>query len=484
MNMDKKSILVIGDAMLDVYIVGEVKRISPEAPIPVLKKIGQRSAPGGAANVAMNLAAAGQKTALLSIVGEDEAGKLLKDHLRKREIDTSLMLSDGRPTITKTRFIASNNQQILRVDEEDCRLISGYEIDNILDELSQRIDGYDVVIISDYLKGLLSSRLAVGIISLASQRGVPVLVDPKDPHAEKYRGATLIKPNLSELEGLTGLTVQTEEDVVRAAQLLCKKCECEYVLATLGAKGMLLVDAEGGADFVAATAREVFDVSGAGDTSIAYLSACMANGRSVKDAVRIANVAAGIQVSKAGTSSVCLDEVETELRSLFPVEQSCDKIVTCEKVSSLRDGNDGKVIVFTNGCFDILHIGHLQYLKQAASMGDVLVVGLNSDSSVARLKGPSRPINSAEDRAAMLAALGYVDYVVVFEEDTPYELIQMLQPDILVKGSDYVKDEIVGADIVERYGGKVVTVPLVQGKSSTVIIDRIIQLDNMRSEQQ
>lgn len=466
-----RRILVVGDVMLDNYYSGEVKRISPEAPVPVFKKTSERSVLGGAANVAANLKSANQDVAMMTIIGHDDNGETLLRRFNEKYISTDLIEKTDRGTTIKTRLLADgNNQQLLRLDVEDTEPISKSDCYMMLKKLEQCIKQFDLILMSDYLKGLMTHEFTQGVIKLARKHGIPVVIDVKDPKYGKYYGATLLKPNLNELRALTGQNVKTDKEIVEASEGLRKRCNCQYVLTTLGARGMVLV---GGGEpyFVKSLAREVFDVSGAGDTTIAYLATCIANGMAIREAVDIANYAAGIQVGKVGTSSVSWQEV----RALISNENQgiSHKILSQEDVSSFRQDNQGKKIVFTNGCFDILHIGHKRYLQKAAMLGDVLIVGVNSDESVHRLKGSDRPINNEQDRAEMLSAFGFIDYVVVFGEDTPYELIKKIQPDILVKGGDYKPEEVVGRDIVESRGGRLELISFVEGKSTTRIIEKI-----------
>lgn len=445
--LNNRRILVIGDIMLDKYYEGNVSRISPEAPVPVFKKMSERSVPGGAANVAVNLAAAGQNVAVLSVCGNDENGNCLVDQLLNSGVDVSLIKRTPEATITKTRFVANHNQQLLRMDEEEVKDINSRTENELIQLLQEYGESIDVVILVDYRKGLLTDSFTRKVIDESCKGGIKVIVDAKDPMPGKYRGAFLLKPNRKELGDLTGLNVDTEEHVVFAAKKLIKENNCEYVLVTCGAEGMILVS-DIDYEIIASEAKEVYDVSGAGDTVIAYLSACIANGWDIKEAIKLANKAAGIQVGKMGTATVSLSEV-------FP------------------DGDRKKTVVFTNGCFDILHAGHVQYLKTARELGDELIVGLNSDDSVRRLKGEGRPVNCQEDRAEILRSLSFVDRVEIFDEDTPLELIKKVKPDVLVKGGDYTANEVVGRDVVEANGGKVVILPFLDGKSTTSIIDKI-----------
>lgn len=469
-KIKNKHILVVGDVMLDKYYVGDVRRISPEAPVPVFRKKSERSVLGGAANVAANLVAAKQQVSVMSIVGGDSNGEIMRHLFKDMNIDASLVSCLQRSTTIKTRFLADNNQQILRLDVEDTDAITKQECAELLQHLQKHINDYDLVLMSDYLKGLLTYEFCQGVIKMAKSNNIPVVIDVKDPKYGKYYGATLLKPNQNELRALTGKKAETEQEIVEAAEELRNRCNCQYVLATLGAKGMVLVgDCE--PYFVKSLAREVYDVSGAGDTTIAYLATCMANGVPISEAVDIANYAAGIQVGKVGTSSVYWQEVRDLILNVD--HGASHKILSADDVNRFRKDNAQKKIVFTNGCFDILHVGHKRYLQQAATLGDILVVGVNSDASVRRLKGPSRPVNNEQDRAEMLSAMGFIDYVVIFDEDTPYELIKKIQPDVLVKGGDYKPEEVVGRDIVEARGGRLELISFVEGKSTTNIINKI-----------
>lgn len=469
-DMIRKNILVIGDVMLDTYYEGEVSRISPEAPVPVFLKKSEKSVLGGAANVASNLIAANQNVFIMSIIGNDETGIRFRDICHSRGIDTDLIISLERSTTEKIRLLANHYQQVIRMDIEDLYSINHTECEQFMHMLSNKIDQFDLIVISDYLKGLLTEEFTQKIILLANKKNIPVIIDVKDKNFSKYKYAYLLKPNRKELQTLTGLPVETDDEVIFAANALKKMCECQYVLTTCGSRGMVLVG-EDTPYFIDAVGKEVYDVTGAGDTTIAYLAACIANGWDILKAVDIANYAAGIQVSKVGTSAVYWHEIN-EFIGILHRNPQC-KCLDKENLALFREEHSEKKIVFTNGCFDILHIGHVRYLQKAAQLGDILVVGLNSDESVKRLKGAERPINSELDRIEMLSVLGFVDYVVVFDEDTPYDLIEKIRPDILVKGGDYKPDEVVGRDIVEANGGELVIMPLVEGKSTSNIIQKL-----------
>lgn len=469
-NITAKNILVVGDVMLDTYFFGDVKRISPEAPVPVFRKCSERSVLGGAANVASNLVAAGQNVSIMTVIGKDRNGEKLKAIFQEQGINVDLVKALERNTTEKTRFLGGNNQQMFRLDIEDIVPINREDGQTMLTELENSINEYDLILVSDYLKGLLTYEFMQGIVQMARQRDIPVVIDVKDPKIDKYKKAYLLKPNLKELCDLTGRVVSNDHDIIEASEYLKEMCECKYILTTCGAKGMVLVG-EDAPYFIESAGHEVFDVTGAGDTAIAYLSACMANGISMKDSVNIANSAAGIQVSKVGTSCVFWHEIREYMSS--QTEGAVHKLISGMSVEGFRRNNLGKRIVFTNGCFDILHIGHIRYLQEAAKLGDILVVGINSDHSVRRLKGEKRPINSELERAEMICALEFVDYVVIFEEDTPLELIKKIKPNILVKGGDYSDTYVIGTNEVKANGGKLVVLPFVEGKSTTNIIKKI-----------
>ena len=469
-NIERKNILVVGDVMLDTYFTGDVKRISPEAPVPVFRKKSERSVLGGAANVAANLIAAGQNVSMMAMVGNDSTGDHLREIFNRQGVDTSLVVSLERSTTEKTRFLASNNQQVLRLDVEDTYPLSHDECEKMLSALDEKIDQFDLILLSDYLKGLLTFEFTQGVLQKAKAKGIPAIIDVKDPKVDKYKDAYLIKPNLKELQDLTGLSIESDDEIIAASRTLKDLCNTKYILTTCGARGMVLVGDEE-PYFIESVGKEVFDVTGAGDTTIAYLAACMVNGFEMTDAVDIANYAAGIQVSKVGTSSVYWKEIREHLAN--EDEVTTHKILTGRAVDTFRLDNADKKIVFTNGCFDILHVGHIRYMQEASKLGDILIVGLNSDTSVKRLKGPERPVNNQDDRAEMLSSLEFVDYVVVFDEDTPYELIKKVQPDVLVKGGDYNPDNVVGKDIVEARGGELRLLNFVEGKSTTNIINKM-----------
>ncbi len=467
-------ILVVGDIMLDIYLEGEIDRISPEAPVPVFKYTGERFSPGGGANVAANLNAAGAKVSLLSVTGKDANGDKLMDMLAQMGIDTGMVIRSERSTTVKTRFIANDHQQVMRSDIEEPFDISEDEEAAALKALNDRIEEYDILVISDYKKGFLTGHLVKEIISLSRKKGIRVVADIKDNKDGRYNGAYLLKPNKKELSKIAGENLGNKDDVIRAAKDLLNRSSCEYVLVTLGAGGMILVGNDS-CFHIPACGKEVFDVTGAGDTVLAYLAAMLALGKDEKEAVMIANTAAGIEVGKAGTYQPSLSEVMALFYGSAYDDPSggSGRIWKRSDAAFLRDSLKGKRIVFTNGCFDVIHVGHIRCLNEARKLGDVLIVGVNSDDSVKRLKGKNRPVNSLNDRMEVLAALSSVGHVISFDEDTPYELISEIMPDVLVKGGDYLREEIVGADVVEKNGGKVVIIPLTEGRSTTSILEKM-----------
>ena len=467
-------VLCIGDAMLDRFVYGSVDRISPEAPIPVLCTEREDAMLGGAGNVVRNLVALGAHPAFVAVVGDDEAGRevgrLLGEH---HEIDPCLVIEPGRQTTIKTRFFASS-QQLLRADCETRAPLAQFSRDQVLARAEHLIERAGVVVLSDYGKGVLAPPVVSELISRAKAMGKKVIVDPKGTDYTRYRGASLLTPNRKELHEATGMAVDTDAAVVVAARRLIETCGVEAVLVTRSQDGMTLVPAKGEVHHLPAEAREVFDVSGAGDTVVATLAAAVASGATLLDAARIANVAAGIVVGKVGTAVAYATEVVAALHhdEIMTAETKvADRVTAADMLERWR--RKGMKVGFTNGCFDLLHPGHVSLLNQAKGQCDRLVVGLNSDASVGRLKGPTRPVQSESARAAVLASLAAVDLVVIFGEDTPLELIRALKPDVLVKGADYTVDTVVGAADVQSWGGRVVLADLVAGQSTTNTIKKM-----------
>jgi len=463
-------VLVVGDIMLDQYIWGEVTRISPEAPVPVVRIARRTTALGGAGNVASNLAGLGAGVSLLGLKGADLHGKTLTDHLRQRAIQDWCLVREDMPTITKTR-VMGQNQQLMRLDEEHPPA-PGIEV-TLVERFQEAVRPGNLVILSDYGKGLLTPGFCRKVIQSCREMGLPLLVDPKGRDWTLYRGALCLTPNTRELAQAAGVTATDAPTLIKAAQDLCFGLDIERILLTRGSQGMILIQRDGDPLSIPTQSKEVFDVSGAGDTVISCLTACLGAGLDWPQATRVANIAAGVVVSKLGTHPIDREELNQVL-SHYPMHNP--KITTRQsarnRVASWQDQDQR--VVFTNGCFDLLHPGHIKLLQEAARHGNRLVVGLNSDASVSRLKGPSRPILTEHDRATLLSALECVDLVVIFDQDTPLELITELRPDILVKGGDYRLDQVVGRDAVESFGGKVVLVDLIHGVSTTDVVQNIV----------
>jgi D-beta-D-heptose 7-phosphate kinase/D-beta-D-heptose 1-phosphate adenosyltransferase len=467
----RASVLVVGDAMLDRYVFGAVRRVSPEAPVPVLAVERELAMPGGAGNVVRNLTALGAAVAFVSVVGDDQAGSDLTGLIGGQPgVEPWLLVQGGRATTTKTRFLAAG-QHLLRADHEIVAPIHERLADRMVRIAADAVAATTVMVLSDYGKGVLAGNIPARLIASAQGAGRKVVVDPKGRDYGRYAGADLITPNRAELREATGMPVEQEPDLVAAAAALRERHGFGAVLVTRSEDGMTLVDAEGVRHF-RAEAAEVHDVSGAGDTVVAVAAAGVAAGLRLPVAARLANLAAGIVVGKVGTAVAREEEI---LEALSTEKGTLRKVVTrvaaLEQVERWR--RRGWRVGFTNGCFDLLHPGHVHLLEQARSWCDRLVVGLNADSSVKRLKGEARPIQGEAARAAVLASLASVDLVTVFEEDTPVELIRLLHPDVLVKGADYRIDQVVGGDLMQGWGGQVRLAELLPGQSTTATVARI-----------
>ena len=467
----KKRFLVVGDAMLDSYLYGNVSRISPEAPVPVFNYLKKESVLGGAANVAANVAAMGFQVSLMAVAGQDDAAKELKALLQAKQIGTELVYEAAdRATTVKTRIV-SGGQQMLRIDDEDTSDISAETQQELTGLLEEAIAQYDIILMSDYMKGFLTNAFTSQVIAIAKAHQVKVIVDVKAKNPSKYAGAYLLKPNRRELAYMTDMPVETRDEVIAAMKVLKQEADCNQVIATLSGDGMMFLSEDGHVYESNVEAKQVCDVVGAGDTAFSYIGLGIVENVEPQLILQLANGASSIKVTKFGTAVVTLDEMEQMYGQKPEKVQNLQGLLT--QLSKARE--QGKKIVFTNGCFDILHLGHTRYLKKAKGLGDLLIVAVNSDASVKRLKGEGRPINNEDNRLAMLAELDFIDYVIKFGEDTPYELIQAIQPDVLVKGGDYEIQDIVGHDIVEAKGGLVTTIPLVDGMSTTNIINSIQQ---------
>jgi D-beta-D-heptose 7-phosphate kinase/D-beta-D-heptose 1-phosphate adenosyltransferase len=473
-------VLVVGDVMIDRYIVGDVERISPEAPVPVLRQAREYARPGGAANVAMNLAGLGLKATLAGFVGADAAGRELHLLLSEVGIDASGLLDCGLPTIAKTRVV-SRTQQLMRIDVESRDSHAAVDCDALRDYATKAVAAVDAVILSDYAKGALTDALCRAVIDAARVRRIPVLVDPKARDLSKYSGATTVCPNLNELSMATGVPSHQTEELLQAGRDLLQSLQMDFLTVTMSEKGIRVLRPSDHGDEIhsPARAREVFDVSGAGDTVIATLAAGLAGGLQVASAVELANVAAGIVVAKLGTVPIAAHEIVGELTVSGGVT-SADKVLDHERAAArVREWREsGESIVFTNGCFDLIHIGHVTLLEDCRRFGSKLVVAMNTDRSVSELKGPTRPIVGQNERTRVMAALGCVDLVVLFDEETPLELIRTLKPDVLVKGGDYTVETVVGHEDVIASGGRVEIVPTVEGFSTTNIVKKMAAATN------
>ena len=463
--LNKGHVLVCGDIILDKYISGSVERVSPEAPVPVLKPVREEIRLGGAGNVALNLSTLGSNATLIGVTGKDESSTQIEDLLKKNKIKNALSKSN-HPTITKLRILSSQ-QQLIRIDNEE--VFSETDWRSTLSSFRKliKLKRNRVLIISDYDKGTL--RNIPLMIKEAKKLGKIIMVDPKGDNFSKYRSSDIITPNFQEFERIVG-KIKNEKDLYIKGKALINDLKLTSLLITRGSEGMTLLEKRNKKivreDF-STNAKDVFDVSGAGDTVIASIAAGLAGELSLHDSIKLANIAAGIVVGKSGTASVS----QSEIRPLWDE----DSYLNIDEISSLTNKYNvqGKKIVFTNGCFDILHAGHVEYLQKARELGDILIVGLNSDRSVKKLKGKNRPYNTLEHRAKVLSSLRSVDKVVVFDDLTPIKLIKLINPSVLVKGGDYKLNQIVGSEEVKKAGGQVVTIPLVEGVSTTRTIEKI-----------
>jgi D-beta-D-heptose 7-phosphate kinase/D-beta-D-heptose 1-phosphate adenosyltransferase len=470
--LSHRRILVVGDVMLDRYIWGEVERISPEAPVPVLRHSHSTAVLGGAANVAANLTGLGARASLCGFWGQDAERSELDKLLNAARIDSTGMVLCEHPTVSKTRIVA-RRQQMLRLDIENTQGHSDQDRDALRDSALQLVESADAIVLSDYAKGTLTREVCGQIITAARARKIPVLVDPKDRDFTKYSGATTICPNLKELSEAVGVPASDEKELFAKAQHLVSECSLDFLTVTMSEKGIMVLR-EDSQFHSPARAREVFDVSGAGDTVIAVLAAGLSAQLEIETAVALANIAAGVVVGKVGTAPIDRGELIAELTPSSNIS-SAEKVMPRERllgrVAEWRA--TGETIVFTNGCFDLLHVGHITLLEKCREFGNRLVLGINTDASVKRLKGELRPVVNQADRARVLSALAAVDAVVLFDEDTPLALIESLQPDVLVKGGDYTEATVVGAEQVRKHGGRVEIVPTVEGFSTTAILGKI-----------
>ncbi|MDB3898020.1 bifunctional D-glycero-beta-D-manno-heptose-7-phosphate kinase/D-glycero-beta-D-manno-heptose 1-phosphate adenylyltransferase HldE [Gammaproteobacteria bacterium] len=459
-------LLVIGDVMLDRYWHGTASRISPEAPVPVVQVGNQEDRPGGAGNVALNIAALGSAATLIGVVGEDDNAKDLESRLAAAGVYCEFLRSPDKPTITKLRVI-SQHQQLIRLDFE--HQFDEQDVAELQTRAESLIPSAQALVLSDYAKGALNDVSA--LIALARNQNIPIIVDPKGTDFKKYRGATLLTPNLSEFEAVVG-PCANEKELVRKGLALMSELDLQAMLITRGEHGMTLLRPDSEELHLPARAREVFDVTGAGDTVISVLASALAAGDDLADATAIANLAAGLVVGKLGTAAISGPELR---RAIMSEQNSGMGVMTAEQLRiAVHDAKaHGEKIVFTNGCFDIIHAGHVGYLSEARKLGDRLVVAINADDSVLRLKGAGRPINPVERRMTVLGGLEAVDWVVSFDEDTPESLLESLQPDILVKGGDYSLDQIVGGKYVLSYGGEVKALEFLDDCSTSAIVEKM-----------
>jgi len=464
-DITSASVIVVGDMMLDEYIIGDSDRISPESPEPIILEHERKYVPGGAANVAVNITALGAKAHLFGVVGDDSDGELLRTTLRNMGVNNNGILSlKGRPTTRKTRMIARGNQ-VLRVDHETTETIDFSTENQIIADILALPE--QMVVVSDYAKGMVTPEL----VKQLTDSGKRIIVDPKSSDLSNYSHAYMVTPNLSELSRATGTRSFSLDEMEEHARTFMGDFDISNILVTLGPDGMALIEKDVPLIHIHTSTREVYDVTGAGDTVIATLASMLAGGATLADACYVANIAAGIVVGKRQTATTSPDEIMAYAFGLSASDKIVGMEILLERIDELK--KSGKKIVFTNGCFDLLHVGHITYLNEARGLGDVLVVGLNSDRSVRALKGKNRPILPEEERSHLLAALECVDFVIIFDEEVPLNLIKNIRPDFLVKGADYTKEEVIGHDIVESYGGKVSLIPLIDNISTTDIINKI-----------
>ncbi|HQT76367.1 MAG: hypothetical protein B7Z80_07495 [Rhodospirillales bacterium 20-64-7] len=473
-NFHSARILVIGDVILDRYVTGAVSRLSPEAPIPVLRPQNHRATLGGAANVALNIATLGGTAVLIGTIGHDAAGDEVEQLVASTpNVTSALVRVDRRPTTAKTRFMTGSHQ-LLRLDEETTAPLDSAALAGVMEAVDATIDGADVIVLSDYAKGVLCDAVLDAVLARATEAGRLIIADPKRPDFAAYRGATILTPNENEVRVATRIDADHDSEADRAGRVALDATGGQAVLVTRSSKGLTLVCRDQEALHLPTRAREVADVSGAGDTLVAALAVALGAGAPLHEAAMLANATAGISVGKQGTATVSsqelldwlhLDDLVTTDRKIVGLDDAREKIADWHR--------RGLKVGFANGCFDLIHPGHVRLLTEARAACDRLIVALNTDASVKRLKGPTRPLQNEMSRATVMASMAPVDLVTLFDEDTPYEMIQALRPDVLVKGSDYTVDQVVGGDLVQSWGGKVVLVNLKEGHSTTNTIRRM-----------
>jgi D-beta-D-heptose 7-phosphate kinase/D-beta-D-heptose 1-phosphate adenosyltransferase len=467
-------VLCLGDVMLDRFVHGRIERISPEAPIPIMAIQKETAMLGGAGNVARNVVALGGHASLVAVVGDDDAGREITRLMAMSErLGTALVSVAGRVTTVKTRFVAGTHH-MLRADRETVAQIDGPTAARVFNAFRAELEDCDVVVLSNYAKGVLTDQVLAGVIEAARRAGKIILADPKRTKFERYRGIDILKPNAQELADATGMPTESDDQVVAAARKAIAQSQIAAMLVTRSERGMSLIEASGRVTHAPTWAREVYDVSGAGDTVIATLAAGLALGADLVEAVKLANAAAGVVVGKIGTSVVYAEELAAAVHE-GSMHQAESKVVplarALDEIAQWR--TKGSRIGFTNGCFDLLHPGHISLLAQSRGACERLVVGLNTDQSVRRLKGPTRPVQNQAARSLVLASLSSVDMVVLFDDETPMQLIEAIRPEVLIKGADYTIDTVVGAPFVQSYGGQVMLANLEAGHSTTNIIERM-----------
>jgi len=459
--------------MLDEYLYGTIDRISPEAPVGILTWSSRQACLGGAANVANNLAQLGCNVFLAGVVGRDQPAQELLELANQSRVHTEGIVAEDRPTTLKTRVIG-HGQQVLRIDKETRSELNEHSAAKLLDFVQKHIPSVDGMVLSDYAKGVLGPAICKSLINMAAAAGRRVVVDPKGDDFTKYRGAFLLTPNKAELGRATQMPVRNEDEIRTATARLFLRAECEAILVTRSEEGMSLYRKNGSETHIQTEARDVFDITGAGDTVISMIARVFFAGHDLETAARLANVAAGIKVAKLGTAPVSIEEISAWIRQRENAgKQKLVELSQAKQLVSLAR-SQGRKIVFTNGCFDLLHAGHVQLLQKAKALGHVLIVAINDDDSVRQLKGNGRPLISVHDRARIIAALESVDYVTVFSDPTPLPLIEELRPDILVKGGNYNLEEVIGRKEVEKYGGRVALIPTIDTQSSSKIIKEIV----------
>ena len=466
-NFGKIRVLLIGDVMLDKYVFGNIDRISPEAPVPVFLSKNKKTVLGGAGNVLNNLSSLGAAVTFLSVIGKDLVAKDIKSKLKKNKLSKCFLYEEKKITSTsKTRYL-TNNQQIIRIDEEESNPIPKKAEEFILDKYNKEIKKIDVVILSDYNKGVLTGNLCKRVIEVAKRYSIPVIVDPKNKDFSIYKGSTLITPNQKEAAEISKLECDTNEQAEKCSKYIIENFNIKNVIITRGEKGLTFYNKK---KVIHAPTKkiEVYDVSGAGDTVISIVSLCVASSFKLEDTLSLANKAAGIVVGKLGTSTIEKSDLLNNKNTYFE-----SKVLNVKELLKAinNDKQKGLKVGFTNGCFDIIHNGHISYLKNSKSLCDKLVVAINSDSSVKKIKGENRPINSQTKRAIVLEALSFIDYVVIFNDTTPLKLINKIRPDLITKGGDYKNLKIVGEDEIKKWGGKTYILEYVKGQSTTNILN-------------